>query len=110
MGRLVEGEGVETAGLGPLDLEDCLDPIHNVEFPGGGVEDGEPSDREGRVDGVDPKGGRGSKTAAGVTRTEVADSPPADLAELGVPVRLPLVEVEMPTDAMDLPESHLPVS
>ena len=27
-----------------------------------------------------------------------------------VPVRLPFVEVEMPTDAVDLPESHTPVS
>jgi hypothetical protein len=87
-----------------------LDPIHDGEFPGGGVEDRERSDREGGVDGVDPEDGRGSKTASGVARTEVADGPLADLSELGVPVRLPLVEVEMSADAVDLPEGHMPVS
>ena len=110
MGRLIEGEGRETAGLGPLDLEDLLDSIHDGEYPGGGVEDRELSDREGGVDDVDPEGGRGSKTASGVTRTEVADGPLADLSELGVPVRLPLVEVEMPADPVDLSEGRMSVS
>ena len=107
MGRLVESEGQEPAGLGSLDFEDLLDPIHDSEFPGSGIQDRERSDRDGRVYGTDPKCGRGPQTAAGVTRTKVADGP---LADLGVPVRLPLVEVEMSADAMDLPEGYMPVS
>ena len=87
-----------------------MDPIHGGEFPGSGIEDRERSDREGRVYRVDPKCARGPQTAVDVIRTEVADGPLADLAELGVPVRLPLVEVEMPIDAMDLPESYMPDS
>jgi hypothetical protein len=110
MGRLIEGGGQATTGLGPLDLEDLLDSIHDGEFPGGGVEDRERSDREGGVDDVDPEGGRGSKTASGVTRTEVVDAPLADLSELGVPVRLPLGEVEMPADPVDLSEGRMSVS
>ena len=65
MGRLVEGEGQELVGLGLLDLETLLDRIHDGEFPGSGIEGRERSDREGRVDGVDPKCGRGPQMAAG---------------------------------------------
>ena len=108
MSRLIEGGGQATAG--PLDLEDILDSIHDGEFPGGGGEDRERSGGKGRGDGVDPEGGRGSKSPAGVTRTEVAEGPLADLAELGAPVRPSLVEVEMPADAMDLSEGRLSVS
>jgi hypothetical protein len=60
MGRLAQG-GREPTDLDPLDLEGLSDPIPDSKFPGNGIEDRERSGREGSVDGVDPKGGRGPK-------------------------------------------------
>lgn len=109
MGRLAQG-GREPSDLDPLDLEGLSDPIPDSKFPGNGIEDRERSGREGSVDGVDPKGGRGPKRITGIRRSEVADGPVADLADLGVPVRFPIVEADEPDKAMVLLEGSVPVS
>ena len=105
---LVEPEGEEQVGLSPLGLEDLLDAVDHMEVPGRRVEGSEESDGKGGMKGVDPDRRRGEDATAGITRTQVTQGALADLAELGVPVGLPLVEVVAMSLAIYLPERHIP--
>ena len=105
---LIEAEGEEQAGLSPLDLEDLLDAVDHMEVPGRRVEGREGSDGEGGMKGVDPDRRRGEDATAGITRAQVTQRALADLAELGVPVGFPLVEVLAMPLAIDFPEHHIP--
>jgi hypothetical protein len=108
MDHLIESEGEELGGLRPFDLEHLFDPIDEGELASRGVESGQGIDREGGVDAVDPDRGRGSEAAPSIAGFEIAEGPLADIAELGIPVGLPLVDVETAGLPVDLAKGRMP--